>query len=330
MRTALGASRWQVLSQLLREALVLALMGGAAGVVLAFVLLRTGLHFVPGDLPRVQEVGLDARVLVLAVLLSGVTALIFGLVPGWRMSSVDPANALRESGQGITGGRHRYHLHSALVVAETALGFTLLIGSGLLIRSMVNMLHIEPGFDTTHTLAFDVALTQKRFPDPSKVPFFTKLLPQLAALPGVERVSAGHPLPPRGPWEYWTELTIPGYLASANNLPGAAGAVAEPGYFETLSIPLLRGRTFTEHDNDPKSSAVAVINRSFARRYFPDRDPIGQHFVPKLDHPGEADREREIIGMVGDTRSEDFRQSLSSRSSFCLMRRTQPTSAHKS
>jgi len=306
VRTALGASRFQVLSQLLLEALVLALMGGAAGLALAFALLRTGLRFVPGDLPRVNEVGLDARVLVFALLLSAVTALIFGLVPGWRMSSVDPANALRESGQGITSGRHRNRLHSALVVAETALGFTLLVGSGLLIRSMINVLHIEPGFDTEHTLGFDIALTNKRFPDPGKVPFFTKLLPQLAALPGVEKVSAGDPLPPRWPWDFWTELTIPGHLYSASNLPGADAAVAEPGFFETLSIPLLRGRTFTEHDNDPKSAAVAVINRSFARRYFPAEDPIGQHFVPMFQRPGEADQTREIIGIVGDTRSEDL------------------------
>jgi putative ABC transport system permease protein len=306
VRTALGASRWQVLSQLLLEALVLALMGGAVGVVLAFVLLRTGLHFVPGDLPRVQEIGLDARVLVFAVLLSGLTALIFGLVPGWRMSSVDPANALRESGQGVTGGRGRHRLHSALVVAETALGFTLLIGSGLLIRSMINMLHIEPGFDTQHTLAFDIALSNARFPNPTKVPFFAKVLPNLAALPGVDRVSAGHPLPPHWPWDYWTDLTIPGYLASPDNLPGAVGAVAEPGYFETLSVPLLRGRTFTEHDNDPKAPAVAVINRSFAHRYFPNADPIGRHFAPKFQRPGEADSAREIIGIVGDIRSEDL------------------------
>ena len=306
VRTALGASRWQVLSQLLLEALVLALMGGAAGVVLAFGLLRAGLRFVPRDVPRVHEVVLDGRVLAFAFLLSALTSLIFGLVPGWRMSSEDPANALRDGGPGITSGRRRNRLHSALVVGETALGFTLLIGSGLLIRTMINVLHIEPGFDTQHTLAFDIALTQKRFPDPTKVPFFAKLLPQLAALPGVERVSAGHPLPPHWPWDYWTELTIPGYLYSAESLPGAAAAVAEPGYFETLSIPLLRGRTFTEHDNDPKAPAVAVINRSFARRYFPDRDPIGRQFVPKFGHPGEADRAREIIGIVGDIRSEDL------------------------
>ena len=306
VRTALGASRGQILSQLLRESLVLALMGGAAGVALAFALLRAGLHWVPGDLPRLHEVGLDARMLAFAVLLSATTALIFGLLPGWRLSSVDPSNALRESGQGITSGRQRNRLHSALVVGETALGFTLLIGSGLLIRTMINLLHIEPGFDTQHTLAFDIALTAKRFPDPAKVTFLARLLPRLAAFPGIEQASAGHPLPPYWPWDSWAELTIPGLLAPPDNLPGAVVAVAEPGYFETLSIPLLRGRTFAERDNDPGAPAVAIISRSFASRYFPDRDPIGRQFVPRLGHPGETDRARQIVGVVGDTRSEDL------------------------
>ena len=306
VRTALGASRWQVLSQLLREALVLALIGGAAGVALAFALLRVGLRFVPGDLPRLHEVGLDVRVLVFAILLSATTALIFGLVPGWRMSSIDPANFLREGGPGVTGGRGRHHLHGLLVIGETALGFVLLIASGLLMRTMINVLHIEPGFDSEHTLAFDIALTNQRFPDPAKVLFFTKLLPQLAALPGVEKVSAGHPMPLHWPWGYWTELAISGYPASPENLPGAVSAVAEPGYFEALSIPLLRGRAFTESDNDPKAPMVAVVSRSFVHQYFPRADPIGQHFVPKLGRLGEADQAREIIGVVGDVRSGDL------------------------
>jgi len=306
VRTALGASRWQVLSQLLREALVLALMGGAAGVALALALLRIGLRFVPGDLPRLHEVGLDPRVLVFAILLSGTTALIFGLVPGWHMSGVDPASSLREGTPWVAGGRRRHRLHGLLVIGETALGFVLLIGSGLLMRSMINVLRIEPGFDSEHTLAFDIALTNQRFPDPAKVPFFTKLLPQLAALPGVEKVSAGHPMPLHWPWDSWTELAIPGYPASPENLPGAVSAVAEPGYFEALSIPLLRGRTFAERDNDPKAPAVAVVSRSFVRRYFSRVDPIGQHFVPRLGHLGEADQAREVIGVVGDIRSEDL------------------------
>ena len=306
VRTALGASRWQVLCQLLREALVLSLMGGAAGVALAWALLRVGLRLVPSDLPRLREVGLDVRVLAFAIVLSAATALIFGLVPAWHMSRVDPAHALREGAPGVTGGRRRHHLHGLLVVSETALGFVLLMGSGLLIRSMINVLRIEPGFDSEHTLAFDIALTNQRFPDPAKVPFFTRLLPQLAALPGVEKAGAGHPVPLRWPWDSWTELAIPGSPASPENLPGAVSAVAEPGYFEALSIPLLRGRTFAERDNDAKAPLVAVVSRSFVRRYFPALDPIGQHFVPKLGHPGEAERAREIIGVVGDVRSEDL------------------------
>ena len=306
VRTALGASRWHLLWQLLREALLLALIGGAAGVALALALLRVGLRFVPSDLPRLHEVALDLRVLIFATLLSAATALIFGLVPGWRMSSVDPANALREGAPGLTGGLRRHRLHGFLVIGETALGFMLLIGSGLLMRSMINVLHIEPGFDSEHTLAFDIALTNKRFPDPAKVPFFTQLLPQLAALPGVEKVGAGHPMPLYWPWDSWTELAIPGYPASSEDLPGAVAAVAEPGYFETLSIPLLRGRTLAERDNDPKAPSVAVVSRSFVRRYFSAVDPIGQHFVPKLGHLGEADQAREIIGVVGDVRSEDL------------------------
>src|SRR5580704_2985182 len=179
LRTALGATRPRVLGQLLLEALLLSLAGGAAGILVSFALLRAGLRFVPSDLPRLYDVTVDGRVLAFAILLSAGTALIFGLLPAWRMSQLDPANSLRDGRLGMTSGRRRNRLHHALVVAETALGFTLLIGSGLLIRSMINILVIDPGFDTKHTVAFDVSLTNKRYPDPSKVPFYEKLLPQL-------------------------------------------------------------------------------------------------------------------------------------------------------
>jgi putative ABC transport system permease protein len=300
LRAALGATRPRVLRQLLLEALLLSLAGGAAGILVSFSLLRAGLRFVPRDLPRLYDVTVDGRVLAFAILLSAGTAFIFGLLPAWRMSQLEPANALRDGRLGMTSGRRRNRLHHALVVAETALGFTLLIGSGLLIRSMINILVIDPGFDTKHTVAFDVSLTNKRYPDPGKVPFFEKLLPQLAALPGVEIASTGHPLPIH--WDAPVSFTIPGHPHSPDDLPGAINAVAEPGYFEALSIPLLRGRTFTAHDNDPKSAPVAVINQSFARRYFPGEDPIGHYFVPNLGQT----IGREIIGIVGDTRTGDI------------------------
>jgi predicted lysophospholipase L1 biosynthesis ABC-type transport system permease subunit len=141
LRTALGASRIRVVRQLLVEALLLASGGGAAGIVLSVVLLRVALRFIPDELPRLYNITIDARVLAFAVLLSAATALIFGLLPAWRMSRADPADALRELATNTTSGRRRNHLHHTLVVAQTALGFTLLIGSGLLIKSMLHILH---------------------------------------------------------------------------------------------------------------------------------------------------------------------------------------------
>jgi len=305
LRTALGASRWRVVGQLLIEALLLALAGGATGIGLAFALLHVGIRFVPSDLPRLYNIALNGQVLTFAIFLSSGTALIFGLLPAWRISQSDPVRALREGGINATSGRRQYRLHHALVVAETALGFTLLTASGLLIRSLVNVLVIEPGFDAQHTVAFDVALTKVRYPDPSKTVFFDRLLPTLRLLPGVEKVSAGQPLPRDWPRGSWADFTIPGHLNSPDDLPGAISAVAEPGYFETLSIPLLRGRTFRAEDSSPNSARVAIINQSFARQFFAGEDPIGRYLVPQLGHPGEPNVGREIVGVVGDTRNGD-------------------------
>jgi putative ABC transport system permease protein len=304
IRTALGASRVRVLRQLLVEALLLAFSGGALGIPMSLALLRIGLRFIPSDVPRLYAVSLDARVLTFAIVLSVATALAFGLIPAWKMSRLDPASSLRDGGPTTTSGRRRNRVHHALVVAETALGFTLLICSGLLIRSVIKVLVIDPGFDT-HTVAFDVALTKLRYPDPSKVRFYDKLLPQLAALPGVAKVSAVHPLPLHGP--SWTNCTIAGFPTEGYNIPTATDAVVEPGYFETLSIPLVRGRTFDQHDNDAKSAPVAVINQSFAHKYFPGEDPIGRYFTPNLDrHPGDPRIARQIVGIVGNTRNGDL------------------------
>ncbi|HEY6370383.1 MAG TPA: ABC transporter permease [Candidatus Sulfotelmatobacter sp.] len=306
LRTALGASRIRVVRQLLVEALLLAVGGGVAGILASFALLRAGLQLVPRDLPRLYNITLDGRVLAFAAILSAGTSLIFGLLPAWRMSKSDPATALRDCSFTTTSGRHRNRLHRALVVAQTALGFTLLIGSGLLIRSMFNVIHINPGFDTSHTVYFDIALTNKLYPVPGKVRFIGRLLPELVAIPGVERVSAGHPLPILWGRGTFTNFTIAHHLNSPDHLPDAGAAVVMPGYFETLSIPLLRGRTIAPHDNDPKASPVAVINQAFARKYFLNEDPIGQYFTPTFDHTNEPVIARQIIGIVGDTRTDDM------------------------
>jgi len=169
----------------------------------------------------------------------------------------------------------------------------------------VNVLHIEPGFETHNRLQFDIALTQARYPDPTKVAFYNKLLPELAALPGVERVSAADPLPIVSQWGFSTNFTIANHPSSPDDLPWAIGAVAMTGYFETLSIPLLRGRTFTAHDNDSNSTRVAIINQEFAKQYFPGEDPIGKYFTPILEHASQPIVARQIVGIVGNTRNGD-------------------------
>jgi predicted permease len=300
---ALGASRIRVLRQLLIESLLLALCGGVLGIFASIFLVKVGIRFVPHDVPRLFKVSIDVRVLLFSVLLSGLTALIFGLLPAWRISHSDPAHALRDGGTTTTPGRRRNRLQSTLVVAETALGFTLLIGSGLLIRSKLNFLHLDPGFDFKQTVHFDIALTQTRYPDPSKVPFFQKLLPELAAVPGVLRVAAGHQLPGRG--GTWIDFTIPGHLDPPDNLPTCNMSAIVPGFFETLSIPLLHGRLFTEHDNLATSPPVAIVSRAFARKYFPNQDPVGHYLIPKFEYSTEPILARQIIGVVGDTLGSD-------------------------
>jgi predicted permease len=303
VRTALGASRIRIMRQLLIESLLIALCGGLIGTLASIILVRVGIRLVPHDIPRLFNVSIDFRVLLFSLLLSAATTLIFGLLPAWRISHSDPAPALREGSATTTSGRRRNRLQHTLVVAETALGFTLLLGSGLLIRSMLNLLHLDPGFDTKQTVHFDIALTQARYPDPSKIPFFRKLLPELAALPGVIRVSAGHQFPGRG--GTWTEFTIPGHLDPPDNLPTCEMSAILPEFFETLSIPLLHGRTFTDHDNLATSPPVAIVSRAFARKYFPNDDPIGHFLTPRFEYSTEPIVARQIIGVVGDTLGGD-------------------------
>jgi putative ABC transport system permease protein len=303
VRTALGAGRIRIARQLLIEALLLAMCGGGVGVPASVVLVRVGLHFVPQDTPRLFNVSIDVRVLLFALLLSALTAVIFGLLPAWRVSRSDPAHALRDGGTTTTPGRSRNRLQHALVVAETGLGFSLLIGSGLLVQSMLNLLHLDPGFDTRQTVSFDIALTQLRYPDPTKVPFYKRLLPEISAIPGVLRVGAGHP-PPGSGAPGWINLTIAGQVESPDDLPAAKEYAVMPGFFETLSIPLLDGRIFTDHDNVGTSAPVAVVNRAFVQKYFPKENPIGHYFTPH-NEDGEPFVARQIIGVVGDTLSDD-------------------------
>jgi predicted permease len=308
LRTALGASQWRVWRQLLIESTLLGLLGGIAGAALAYLLLHLTLPLVPADIPRIGEVAINGRVLCFTVAVSLACAVLSSLFPAWKLASAQPIDAIREQSKGATSGRRAHGFQSGLVITQTALGFALLLASGLLIRGFLNLRHADTGFNAEHLFAFDVPLTMTRYPYDKKIAFYNELLPKLAALPGVHSVSGGYPMPF---WVYYNEvpLEIDGRPAPPDPSPTVRVGQAEPGFFETLGVPLLRGRTFTAADNDAKAPYVAVVNRAFVKRYFPNENPIGQHIRADLGE-GENDlnaihakvrTEREIIGVVGDT-----------------------------
>ena len=195
LRAALGASRIEIIRQALLESLLLSFVGGALGLGLSTIFLQGLLRFVPQNLPRLETISVDGTVLGFTILASVVTGLLFVVVPALRMSRLDPSSALRDGTRSVTGGRAQHRLHGALVVAETALGLLLLISSGLFIRSFVNVLSVDPGFDRRDVLTADLSYPSGRGYADKVARFYGQLLPRLKALPGVKSVAAGWPLP---------------------------------------------------------------------------------------------------------------------------------------
>ena len=195
VRSAMGASRLQIVRQVLVESLLLAICGGVLGVVFSVLLLNAILRFVPQQLPRLHQVSVDGWVMAFAAGVSIVTGVLFGALPAWRMSRMDPSMALRDGTRTMTTGRGQHRTHNILVVAETAIGLVLLVGAGLLIHSFVRVLNIDPGFDPHHVLTANIDLPDSQYPSLKRVQFQEELLSRVAALPGVESVSSGYPIP---------------------------------------------------------------------------------------------------------------------------------------
>ena len=302
VRSALGASRTQIIRQVLVESVYLAIWGGVTGVFLSVLLVRVLLRFVPESLPRMNEVGVDWKVLAFATGVSVVTGLLFGIFPALRISRLDPSTALREGTRTTSSGRQQHQLHSGLVVAETAIGLILLVGSGLLIRSFVRVIHVDPGFDTSHVLIANIELPDNRYPGDKNVQFYNQLLPRVAQIPGVKSVAASSPLPLTGSMMRIT-FQIEGRPVPEEDEPSEIVSIATPGFFKTIGIPILRGREFQETDTR-SATKVALITQGFARKYFPNDDPIGKHFKPGLGDGYTDSTMREIVGVVGDIKRQ--------------------------
>src|ERR1041384_2080510 len=311
-RVALGASRWRVIRQLLTESMLLAVVGGALGLLLAQWIIDLILTFGANSIPRTGEISLDTRVLMFTTAVSMLTGIVFGLAPALQSSRTDVQEALKETARSTTGGRAR--LRQVLVVTEVALTLVLLIGAGLLIRSFYLLQQVNPGFVDEHVLSFRVQLPVQKYPGEHEwLNFYERALEKLQALPGVNEVS----LTSRVPMDYndWQSgfRVVGDPPPPPGQGPSMEVSIVSPGYFHSMGIPLIRGRDFTVQDNrssvnedkvrnlelGPRLSAGlkdVIIDEEFARRHFPNGDPIGKQI---LWGSGKDNLPITVIGVVG-------------------------------
>ncbi len=295
MRTALGASRWRLFRQLLTESVLLALLAGSASLLVAVWSLDLLLALAP--LPRAQEVALDGRALGFTLMLTLLTGLFFGLAPGRQAAQLDLTAALKGSRRGSTGGVRRWRAGNFLITAEVALVLVLLLAAGLMTQTFWRLQRLDLGFDPQRLLNMSIVLPQSKYPAAqSRAAFFSHLIRQLSALPGVQSVGASQWSPFSG--NYMLTFSVTGRAPQApDKQPSMNYYAVSPDFFKTMDIHLLRGRAFTEHDG-PGAPRVAIINETLAKRFFPDQDPIGQRIVIS----NAPDAAREIVGIVGDVR----------------------------
>jgi predicted permease len=294
IRTALGANRWQVIGQLLTESVLLAVIGGALGLFLAALGTRAALGVLPSALPRSEAIGIDANVLAFTALISLGTGFLFGLTPAVKIWHGSVQEALQAGGRGGSGIRHR--AQSVFIVAEMAMALVLLAGAGLMIRSLMQLWRVDPGFDSHHVLNFGVSLPPSmRSASPDAVrASFRELDRQFAAIPGVEAVSqTWESLPLAGDDENLIWIDGQPKPATDNDMKWAIHYVVGPDYLKVMRIPLRRGRFISSEDTD-RSPRVAVIDDVFASQYFPSQNPVGRRF-----HLNGADELTEVIGVVG-------------------------------
>ena len=288
IRAALGASRWRLIRQMLTESVLLALLGGILGVLVAAWAVPLLVALSPSDIRGFKEIGLNREVLGFSFLASVVTGILFGLVPALAASSASPSASLGDGERGSTTTRSRSR--SILIATEVGLSLVLLIGAGLMVKSFSKLTRVNPGFNPERLLVFDVGPS---FTDEARQAiFYEQIVVRVQSLPGVERAAAVSRLPLSG-----------GNSSRSFNLPGTNAnyssdiRVSTPEYFRTLGIPLLQGRNFTEHDTKD-SAAVAIVNEAFVRTTFPGENPIGKYIV----NFGPKEEKLEIVGVVGNVR----------------------------
>lgn len=302
VRAALGAGRGRLARQLVAESLLLAALGGVVGTVVAWLATRGLIAMAPSSIPRLDAVHMDATVLAVALGLTLITGLVFGLVPARQVVRASVSDTLREGGRGARGGRASTRARSTLVVAEVALAVMLVVGAGLLVQSFRRLMDVDPGFRTDHIVAFSVSLPGATYAEPARMDaFVTDLMTRLQAQPGVRDAGLVMALP-LTPFSFGFSFLIDEHPKPADGEePVAQVRVASSGYFTTLGIPIVRGRGFNDHDRTGETP-VLLITEQAARQFFPNDDPIGKH-VRMGWGDGKGGRVGgEIVGVVRDVK----------------------------
>jgi predicted permease len=297
IRAALGAGRVRVVRQLLTESISLSLMGGVAGLAISALSIFIARKMHPGNIPRLEELGMDFRVLGFTLAISILTGVVFGLAPALRASRVDLTASLKAGGKGsLSGGLSIRHdkLRGALVIAELAISLPLLVAAGLLVRSFVGLANVPPGFNPQHVVSMNVGAYGPQFKDPTtRVQFYQELAERIRHLPGVTATGAISALPLTSAIG-WGGMHIEGYVPPPNEPELQVDArAATPPYFSAMQIPLIRGRMFAETDTN-KMPPVAIIDQKMADRFWPGGDAIGKRIRPSDDSPWVT-----IVGVVG-------------------------------
>jgi putative ABC transport system permease protein len=322
VRNALGAERTRVVRQLLTESLLMAVLGSAAGLVLASGMVAVLVRMSAGTIPDATHIGVNAEVVAFCSITALLVWPLFGLMPAWKSSGVNIVDGLKKSAGNASSGRQRTGTREMLVVGETAIAAMLLVGTGLLLNSFWRLVHVDPGFNADHVLRVRLSVPSRLSSD-KQIAYRTQILDRIAEIPGVVAVGGSKTVPLNAGGEPY-EFGLTPFTQRGPIRPAAGAYIVTPGYFEALEIPLKAGRTFTKQD-EAGSGKILVVNESFARKVWG-----GQSAVGKILYAG--DLACEVIGVVGDVHNEGLSneardtvympERLSPRSSLNLFIRT--------
>jgi putative ABC transport system permease protein len=312
LRSALGASRWSLVRLQLAESLLLAVIGGSAGLLLASYGVDALIAINPAAIPAREKITIDGSVIAFTFLMSLLTGALFGLAPAWQAAKTDVHQALRENSRSATGARRLKLMRSALVVVEISLSLVLLLSAGLLLESFWKLLQINPGFRAENVVTCSINLPRAKYPEDSRqAEFFRRTLDQVRAIPGVESAGFGTSLPFSGSRGN-SSFSIDDRPTPQVNGPSADRHQVAPGYFAVMGIPLRAGRDFTDAD-DMAHAGVVIINEAAAKRFWPNENPLGKRITigtgQEVKLYGKA-VSREIIGVVGNVKHEELKDEF--------------------